>query len=259
MKFMEVKGTLAIVTGANGAVGAAYLKRLSERPGVRSVGITRTPVENRIEGVDYRQGVDLLDQNAVEEVMGAVRLEEALRVVLIHPVGRFKFEEVPPKEPDPSILRSNGGTLQYAVSALFKRRRPDTSLVVCGFGSVSDRYNVRYWTSYTAAKNEVRATLRGLADISNPAGFRTLSLMVNVSTTDTGNESTLRPNADRSHWLQPSTIVDQTLPILLAGEVEAPFYREMDVFVEKPGFDPLAYYGNPEAVLSKWRRERGDI
>ena len=128
---------------------------------------------------------------------------------------------------------------------------------MCGLGSVSDRYRVPFWHSYTAAKDELRSTLRGIVELLNPMQRKALALMVNVSTTDTGNENRLRPNADHSFWLPPQTIVDRSLPILLDAPIEPPHYREMDVFQEQPGFDPAAYYGNTGAVLEKWEKEMG--
>lgn len=244
---------LALVTGANGSVGAAYLEKLSQLPNFRSVGFTRGPVEDRLNGVEYVEGVDLLDQARVEEAIESIRVQDFLRILLVHPVGKFKFEEIPPLEPDPEVLLSNGGTLQYAMNALFQRRQTDASFVLCGFGSVSDRYQVPFWTSYTAGKDRVRETLRGVAELANPHGIPVLSLMVNVSTTDTGNENTLRPHADRRYWLKPSTIVDRTLPILL-GEIQCPFYREMDIVESKPGFNPDVYYRDHQAILREWKK-----
>jgi len=251
------KGVLAIVTGANGALGKAYLEELAPMPNIRSVGIVRES-KHEVEGVEYRHGVDLLEQHKVEQAIASLRCEQAKKILLIHPVGKFKFEMQPPEEIDPEILLSNMATMANTVRSVMNRMREST-LVVCAFGSVSDKYNVPFWQSYTAAKNEVRNSLRTLSTMfSRPNGNRKVrSVIVNVSTTDTGNENALRPNADKTFWLQPKQIVDESLPILLADS--GPSYQEFDVIQEKPGFDPEAYYENPDEVLAKWIREMGDV
>jgi len=244
---------LAIVTGANGALGKAYLEQFATLPNVRSVGITRER-KNEIPGVEYRHGVDLLEAHTVREAIYSLGCEYARRILLIHPVGKFKFEETPPQEIDPEVLLSNMDTMVNSVQTIMHRLR-EATLTVCCFGSVSDKYDVPFWRSYTSAKNEVRSSLRTLSSLfpGKATSRKVRSIMVNVSTTATGNENLLRPNADTSYWLQPKKIVEQSLPLLMAETGGG--YQEIDVIEEKPGFDPAEYYGNPDRILEKWTRE----
>lgn len=246
------KEVLAIVTGANGALGKAYLQQLSTLPHVRSVGLAREQKEE-IPGVEYRHGVDLLQEHQVREAIYSLQCELAQTILLIHPVGKFKFEMQPPQEIDPEVLLSNMGTMVNTIKAVVSRMR--SNLIVCAFGSVSDKYNVPFWRSYTGAKNRMRESLQSLSRMLSISNRNVRSVMVNVSTTDTGNEKLLRPNADRTFWLKPEKIVQESLPILLVES--APQYQEIDVFEAKPGFNPEHYYSNHQEVLSAWEKQMG--
>jgi hypothetical protein len=107
----------------------------------------------------------------------------------------------------------------------------------------------------TAAKNKLRDSLRNLSAMLIQTRVNIRSVMVNVSTTDTGNENLLRPNADKRYWLKPEKIVQLTLPTLLGNSASS--YEELDVFEPQPGFDADTYYRNAETLLKKWRKEMG--
>lgn len=249
--------TLAIVTGANSSLGGAYLKGLSRQEGVRPVGVSRSKVNEYALGLPYVEGVDLLRDGDIERVIEETRIKEMSRVLLVHSVGKFKFEDTPPPLGviDDEVLRTNLESLERTINAIAQNIRADAQLTVCGFGSISDAHDVPFWRSYTGAKNKVRGFLRHLRTKFEPTGTLASSVMVNVGSTDTGNERCLRPNADKSYWLHPEKIVDTSLPYLL--NEAAPPYVELDVFEAKPGFDPAAYYGNHAALLEKWKRETG--
>jgi NADP-dependent 3-hydroxy acid dehydrogenase YdfG len=246
------KEVLAIVTGANGALGKAYLQQLSTLPHVRSVGLARERKEQNPR-VEYRHGVDLLEEHQVREAIYSLQCELAQTILLIHPVGKFKFEMQPPQEIDPEVLLSNMGTMVNTIKAVLSRMR--SNLIVCAFGSVSDKYNVPFWRSYTEAKNRMRESLQTLSRMLSISNTNVRSVMVNVSTTDTGNEKLLRPKADRKFWLKPEKIVQESLPILLADS--GPHYQELDVIETKPGFNPEDYYRNPQKILSAWEKQMG--
>lgn len=247
--------TLAIVTGAAGALGKAYLDELAIHPTLRVAAFTRGHQTVRHPRVEYRDGIDLLEADAVARAIDTLRADQVRRVVLIHPVGKFKFEDhtQEPRPLDQQVLLSNFTTLTNTVIPLIDRIRKDATFVVCGFGSVSDRYDVPFWRSYTAAKNTIRTFLKTIAASCIETGPDTRTVMVNVTTTDTGNENLLRPNADKRYWLKPEKIVAQSVPALFGDSLS--FYQEIDVIEAQPGFDPDAYYRNHAAVRAKWLTE----
>jgi NADPH-dependent curcumin reductase CurA len=147
MSESPTKDTLAIVTGANGAVGNAYLQEFSRIPTVRSVGIVRKETTEKIPHVEYIGNVDLLKPSDVEQAIESIGCRDALKILLVHPVGKFKFEEAQSQNIDPDILLSNLGTLEHTIGPILKHMNRRASLVVCGFGSVSDKYDVPFWRS----------------------------------------------------------------------------------------------------------------
>ena len=109
----QIQKTLAIVTGANGAVGRAYLEKMVGMPNMQCVGITRSEPEQSVPGVEYVTGVDLSNQEQVEQAIESIRCGSADKILLISPVGKFKFEEHPGNgqdDVDKEVMLSNVGT-----------------------------------------------------------------------------------------------------------------------------------------------------
>lgn len=243
-----MQNKIFIVTGASGKLGLSFIDELKNR-GEKVISLTRKQVE--IKSTKVYQA-DLLDENETTAAINKIQFENLEEIYLIHAVGTFKFHKN-----DSDILDINGDgiddevyamnvlTLKNVLKSLLAQRHPSAKIRVCAFASVSDKYNVPFWNSYTRSKNIVREYLRELCDLAHIQ-----ALVVNVSTVDTGNENGLRPNADKTYWLQPSEIVVRVLPEL----IDLSTYKEIDVIKEKPGFDPN-YYLDHEAILRKWEKE----
>lgn len=254
---MEKTGeSLAIVTGASGSLGESYLKAFAEDSSIRSVGLARSHLRSTVDDVEYITGLDLLNQDDLRSVIEDIGCREAMRVLLVHPVGKFLFEEFPSPDGsiDQGVLDANFTTLQNTLNAISSQLRTDARLVVCGFGSISDKHNVPYWKSYTAAKNRVRGLLTELRGNLKQSRARGNAVMANISTTDTAHMRDLRPNADTTHWLHPDTVVEATMPHILNGD--APAYVELDIYKPKPGFDPAAYFADHAGILEREKRSR---
>lgn len=260
---------LAIVTGANGALGRAYLNRLINTSCVNSincVGISRTNVREKIPGVTYIESTDLLDrENVRKKIDRELPLGNSGEVLFVHPVGRFKFEEnqVPEVDHDldgidDEVYKSNVVTFRNVEDTLLELAKQQglvTDFLLCGFGSVSDRYKVPYWLSYSRSKDILRQQISGKTR-QNGAGPTVKGVFVNVSTVDTYNENTIRPYADKTYWLKPDEIVDDSLQVILGQSRIRNL--EMDIFKPMPGFDPEQYY-LPDNVLERWMREMGRV
>lgn len=249
-------GRLCVVTGANGALGRAYLGGLRES-GEECIGVSRSTVVQPVPGVRYIEGVDLLsplDTECMVQTLGSLERD----IALVHPVGKFTFEynslaSASGEKIDSEVYRSNVETFQNIAEPLLRRTaasRTEMQITLCGFGSVSDTYDVPYWYSYSAAKNALRTYIRGkIAE----HGSAVRGLFVNVSTVDTGNENLLRPYADKRYWLQPLEVVRASLAALLGHEEG---WREISVICQKPDVDPTTHY-HPDVVLERWKREMG--
>ena len=240
---------LYIVTGASGKLGEEFINTL-KKTGKEVLGLSR---KKSVSEADRVLLFDLLD---TDQTTTALKKEIFLRyseIYLIHTVGKFKFENGKNTQDDDGdgiddeVFATNVLTLKNIIEPLLstiERQR----LVICVFASVSDRHDVPYWASYTRAKNILRKYLQALCSLEKVSA----ALVVNVSTVDTGNESILRPLADKTYWLKPEEIVNKTLPLL--GSIQT--YTEIDVTKEKPDFDEK-YYLDHGAILEKWHKEMG--
>ncbi len=239
---------LFIVTGASGKLGEFFIQTLQQQ-GKAVVGLSRKNIEL---GVPVYPG-DLLIEKEVEGALGKIDYTLYEQFTLIHTVGKFKFEKDNPNVVDndgdgidDEVYLTNVVTLKNILKFLIDHVE-HKSLKVCAFGSVSDKYEIPFWISYRKAKNIMRQYLKELARIG-----RIKALVINVSTLDTGNENLLRPNADKTYWLQPAEVVEKTL--LEIKSVQS--YEEIDVIKHKPYFDG-SYYIDHDEILKKWTREMG--
>lgn len=234
---------LAIVSGAGGSLGRAYLEAYRSA-GRECAGVARS-------GGDV--SVDLLNGAAAEQALRSLPLERYDHIVLVHAVGAFRFEEHGPAVDanhdgvDDDVYASNVITFESLLRPLCARAAGE--LVLCGFGSISEGYHVPWWASFSSAKEDLYARMR--ETVASGEG-RIQGRYVRLGSMDTDHEQQLRPHADRRYWLQPREVVDATLPLL---DSRIP-WLEADLYKPFPGFDP-GYYRNQAAVREKWRREMG--
>jgi NADP-dependent 3-hydroxy acid dehydrogenase YdfG len=258
---MESEKKLVIVSGASGSLGRAYIENLRERLNVECVGIVRSGAKSS----EYNTRVihvDLLDESEVVSSMNGIDFTHASEVIFIHPVGKFKFEkngkpdsDVDHDGIDDDVYRSNVDTFRAIVHPLLKKLHQQAllsnpiPLKLCAFGSISDRYHVPYWQSYSKSKDILRQLMFSLVKQA-PVGSIS-GMVVNLSSVDTHNERDLRPSADKAYWLSCHEIAEKTVPVLL----DEPFsWKEFDVFKPKPAFDP-SYYRDHQRILKKWIQE----
>ena len=241
---------LSIVTGASGKLGEAFIETLKNQ-GETVYAFSRRSAKTT---ADELFVADLLDETQVEVILNKIDFSAYKEVLLVHTVGKFKFQgngteiiDANGDGIDDEVYDTNVITTKNILKFLLSTIESGVPIRVCAFASVSDKHNVPFWSSYTRAKNILRGYLQTLCETQKLS-----VLMVNVTTVDTGNENLLRPNADKTYWLKPQEIVDRVLPelVVLSG------YKEIDVIKEKPDFDEK-YYIDHEALLEKWRTEMG--
>ncbi len=254
---------LAIITGVNGALGKAYANRFSVQEQFKCIGISRSEVSDKNLRVTYVENVDLLDAEKTRLlVANHLSLDNVSEVLLIHPVGKFKFEinqqpqlDVDGDGMDDEVYASNVITfknIEGPLTEVVRQQGKITDLLLCGFGSVSDRYKIPLWLSYSRAKDILRQYISVRAR-QNGSNIHVKGVFVNVSSVNTGNENKLRPFADKTHWLEPEEIVDDSFPVFFQRRIRN---IEMDVFNPIVGFDPERYY-SIESVRERWFREMG--
>lgn len=242
---------LAIISGATGSLGQAYLQILSKR-GIKCIGLSRKKPKKKRKSVTYLHS-DLLDKFETKKALGGINIEEYGEVIVIHTVGKFKFEENKKPELDINgdgiddfVFDSNIKTFENILNFLLKKIDKKSKLTLCAFGSVSDKYEVPFWKSYTKSKNVLREIIKKYSNNQNMRG-----VFVNVSTVDTKNENLLRPSASKKYWLTSEKIVQRTKKEIFNGKRK---FIELDIFKPNPDFKK-DYYLNHEEIFKKWKKE----
>lgn len=224
--------TLIIVNGHTGLLGRTYYEKFIHE-NYEVIGISR------LKG-DY--SVDLLDIHNIKKIVSKINYSQIKKIIIIHPVGKFSFERSF-NSIDVDIFNSNVLTFTnfYSQIRIFFKGQV---VNVC-FGSISDKYNIPFWKSYTYSKNFLRNFLR------NETSNNTYNLFINVSTVNTGNENTLRPNAKKDYWLSTEEVVNRSFQEIINANLH---YKEIDVFKHSPCFDKR-YYVSIDMILEKWNKE----
>ncbi len=257
---------LVIVTGASGAVGKSFVDHFLKEDDTRCIAVSRSPMDTKA----IHCQADLLDRSSVEEHIAQLDLTNIDDVILIHGVGKFKYESecevaslgATGEEVDDEIFSSNYHTFVNIAEPLTEKLNQvhekgyKTTLALCGFGSITDRYKIPFWRSYTYAKDSLREYIKNMAKSEEWRGL-IRGRFINVSTTDTGNENKLRPYAteeEKKYWLKPKTVVDNAIESL---ESLTPLWQEIDIYEPLPGFNPQEYYNNHQTIKTKWQRQTG--
>lgn len=246
---------VVIVSGSTGDLGRAYLSHYSQQDNTICYGLTRRDEKNPLGGVTYLRS-NLEDAAATTEQIQKISLESVIEALLIHPVGKFKFETNGTPEVDEikdgiddEVLRSNVDTFHNVVKPLIQQREKYGAipLTLVAFGSLSDPYNVPWWGSYTKSKLILRQEMRELSR-TEP---NVKSVFVNLSSVKTSNESKTRPYANTQYWLHPEEVVQRSISFI---EERRPLYLEVDLFNPHPEYQGN-YYRNFEALRTKWLKE----
>lgn len=244
---------LVIATGASRDLGAAYLDHYRTTALTTCLGLHRSVPSKKLSNVQYRT-IDLLDAEACHRVFAAEYLERFGQIVLLHPVGMFKWEEkrLPVQnnngdEIDKEILDSNISTFDNIWSGLIGSLRDNNleSHITCAaFGSLSDGDQVPYWLSYSRAKNQLRQRIREIAETHENVFTRFISL----PSVMTRNEQQTRPFADCSYWMTPEEVVVQTVEEIEDTSVK---YKEICRYKFSPHFTS-GYYSDHEQIYRNW-------
>ncbi len=179
-----------IVSGATVDLRKAYVKHYSKEKDCLVNAISRREEENPLKNVDYLL-CDLEKSKDTEQEIKKISLDGVLEVVLIHPVGRFKFEKngVPEVKSlehdiDDEVLKSNLDSFHNIVLPLLNLRKDKNILIkLACFGSLNDAYNVPWWNFYSKSKLILREDMRGVSTFEK----NIQALFLNLSSVNTFN------------------------------------------------------------------------
>lgn len=243
---MNKQSKLIILSGVTGLLGESYQKAFCELNEFKILTITKK---------------EFMDIEAMRAWVAAIDFGAVTEILYLHCIGRFKFED--PSAPadnlnplgiDVEVYESNADTFNrfsdLLVSCINSRLKNNEliKLKYCAFGSVSDKYQIPYWQSFTRAKNILRERMRSLVGFNGK--ITTTGLFINLSSVNTHNERGLRPGANREYWLDCDEIVRRTMSMVLDTKVD---WAEIDIFKTNPNFNN--YYQSHERILNTWRKE----
>lgn len=250
---------LVLVSGATGDLGRAYLDHFKKESNMRCYGISRRIEAHPLKNVNYLLS-DLENSETTRKQINLIEYEKINSIILIHPVGRFKFEEngLPEFDKnsdsiDDEVYSSNIDTFHNIVRPLIENRdkyglKP---LTLVAFGSLSDSYNVPWWGSYSKSKLILRNDMKELSRLEKKLN----SIFINLSSVKTTNEFKTRPYADPKYWVNPKEIVDRTHKLITEMNKN---YVELDIFNDCPEYYE-GYYKNYTNLKQKWQKEMQGI
>jgi NADP-dependent 3-hydroxy acid dehydrogenase YdfG len=246
------KETLCLVTGATGEVGREFVDQLA--PDYPTVALARRPIATfKNQPEEYQGGLDFMDAEGTKRAIGKIinaRRERISRIVLIHPVGNFKYEDRQAEEPwqmDPVVHDTNVTTFENVARALMEVD-PEIAITMVMLASVTDQYDIPMFRSYREANAMQRALIRKwIRQKANTSG-----VSLDLGTIDVKSENDLRPNANRKFWLSAEELVKQTCdPIMQTTPGKL---TRVELLKAPAGIDPhKGYYPHLEKVMHNWQ------
>lgn len=243
---------LVLIAGANGKMGSTYLHNLSKRPHTKCIGLTKNPKkENRL-----IMELDVLNQKNIKNFIKKFYFEGYVRIYFIYSIGPFVFEEegLPYKDDDGDGIDDDTYNLNYKgykniidplikkIAKIPKEKRP--LITLCAFGSISDRYKVPWWKSYSESKLILKDYMHNLVN------EETRALFINVGSTEKEGE---RPLADKRYWLSCQEIYNASLRPLFDLNL---YWQEIDIFKPSPYYYKK-FFKDHEKLKKRWMHDMG--
>ncbi len=231
---------LVLIPGATGKMGREYSDAFSKIDVFEVVGFTSN--ENKID--DSIIYCDFLDVKSITNAFDKIDFTKYTEVYIIHSIGPFLFEENGEisAEIDNRIFNLNYQTFVNGCEEIKKRIRKEQSLIICAFGSISDRLVIPLWKSYSTSKNKLREYI-----IEN-INANTRGVFIDVSSTEKEEE---RPFADKTYWLKCSEVVERTIDSILNPRLN---FQELFVIKPHPNYDK-DYFKDLDKLKKKWLKE----
>jgi short-subunit dehydrogenase len=242
-----------IIAGANGEIGQAFINRFI--PNNKIIAISRYKASKINHPNLDSVVVDLTKPRDLEKAFLDFNPTKYKEIILIHSIGRDKFEnqnypKIDPLETiDPSVYASNVNTYKYIARLLIKkvkiaRKIKPVKLRLVTIGSVADKYGLLVITSFSESKNIVRSYMRDAAAL-----FPWISaLVINISSTVTKSALEVRPFSDTTYWLTPKEVVERSWKKILR---QFNHYEEIDIYKNDPKFR-RDYYFDDKKVFDRW-------
>lgn len=237
---------LVLIPGISGKMGSEFRNRFIDLGGYDVIGISRsTSIKDKV------LKADLLDRNSISNAFNLIDIKKYNEIYLIHAIGPFLFEEH--KEIKSFKLNDNNHIHKHTYDLNFHTFKNifdeltsvcsvSTFISMIAFGSISDRYYIPWWYTYSKAKNNLKNYMR------HQVTERVRGIFINVSSTEKDDE---RPYADKEYWMSCSEVSFRTLRAILDSNLN---WQEIDIFKPHPDFN-YSYFEDLELIKTKWMKD----
>ncbi len=260
---------IIFVTGISNLIGFEYVKYYSCDNSHIVIGISRTRLCNyEFKNLQEVQ-IDLLSQEQIASKMtpifNTIDWMHIKECILIHTAGKAKNDELGLH----TIEDANGDGFDdemfdaqittfenlhsFLVSALKKKGVFESiQMKLVGFGSLMDKRYSPLHKSMRAVSNELRK--RFLALSLEYFNYRTIIL--SVTTVATTKELEYRKYADKTYWLSPEELRDQSIRIIKKNRLG---YVDEIIFKHHPLFHGYFENETDEQLVLRYKLETGLI
>ncbi len=227
------KSKLILISGASGSIGAEFLSHFQKQEEWTSIGLSRT-ISSEI-NKDF-ETADLYKRESIRQLLLKIDIANYSEIVYLHCIGLWDFEEIPPENPNTIFIKSNVTSFKNISSVLIDIlentcNKNNSKITFCSFGSIADKYNVKYYRSSSMAKKRLKEEII----ILTQKYVNIFGVFINLSTLKIKKEIDSRPYSENfDYWLTPEQMVLRCFEKLL---IKSNKFTEYDVYNPLPNFN----------------------
>lgn len=210
---MDFAGKNAIVTGANGNLGKAVVRRFADS-GARLVLMGRNEKDLRaladsLPGRHLAVSLDLANRDETENRMQAAEAEIGSPDILLALAGGFdmgpKIGETTAEDWD-AMWQANVGTLLPVLTIVSEKMKARKSGKIITVGALAAQRGSAGMAPYCVAKTAVLRITEALSAELKPSGINVNCVLPAIL--DTPQNRDAMPEADTEKWVQPDSLAD---------------------------------------------------
>ena len=213
-----MKGKIALVTGANGALGSHVTKALLDA-GVAVVGVSRKIQQSEFDSTSFTAlPAEISTAAGAKSMVDSVVARFGRLDVVVHTVGGFAGGQSIAETDDATFQRMldvNLNSTFYLLRAVLSTMRKTGNGRIIAIGSRAALEPGPRVGAYSASKAAMVSLIKTVALENKDVGITANVIL--PATIDTPANRTAMPNADYSKWVQPASIA--ALIVWLASDI----------------------------------------
>ncbi len=213
-----MKGKIALVTGANGALGSHVTKALLDA-GAAVVGVSRKIQQSEFDSTSFTAlPAEISTAAGAKSMVDSVVARFGRLDVVVHTVGGFAGGQSIAETDDATFQRMldvNLNSTFYLLRAVLSTMRKTGNGRIIAIGSRAALEPGPRVGAYSASKAAMVSLIKTVALENKDVGITANVIL--PATIDTPANRTAMPNADYSKWVQPASIA--ALIVWLASDI----------------------------------------